>query len=87
MGYMAQWIEFVYKKSSSKKLRPTSTATFKRQLPGLQEAGLYLDSKKGQTTTGARTRNDFLKNRSLLNSQMQSRKSSKAPSLNYRSGV
>ena len=47
MGYAGQWVEFINKKSfrKSKTMRPISNATFKREIPGLQQAGLYLDQK------------------------------------------
>ena len=48
MGYSGQWIEFQKKKVMRKKelrVRPGS-ATFKRGLPGLQTAGLYLTQKE-----------------------------------------
>jgi len=48
MGYLGQWIELWKKKTANKSKsktmkRPESSATFKRGLPGLQHAGLYLN--------------------------------------------
>lgn len=49
LGYAGQWIEFNNKKTKkmSKTLpnRPLSHAIFKRELPGLQQAGLYLETQ------------------------------------------
>jgi hypothetical protein len=47
MGYAGQWIELTKKKTLNKSktmVNPTlGQATFKRNLPGLQEGGLYLN--------------------------------------------
>ena len=49
MGHMGNWIEFkkekIHGKSKTMKSRPISgNATFKRELQGLQTAGLYLNT-------------------------------------------
>lgn len=51
MGHMGAWVEFkkerIRGKSKTLKLRPqSSNATFKRELQGLQTAGLYLNTNK-----------------------------------------
>lgn len=64
VGYMGQWIEFTKytnaKKNATAKLqRPLSTATFKRGLPGLQNAGFYIEIKDVHGKTQG-LRPDFL---------------------------
>lgn len=54
MGHMGAWIEFkkerIRGKSKTMKNRPqSSNATFKRELQGLQTAGLYLNNPNVRT--------------------------------------
>lgn len=86
MGYAGQWIEFTSKKNfnKSKTMQPISNATFKREIPGLQQAGLYLDQKNLTMFDKSNRNNQLLslkasQARINLSSALHSRRYSKNP--------